>query len=102
MTRLPLLLLIAVLALTAQSLPRPANAVFEMKICEYCRRNWDDSPCRIRGNFDANGKSRTVHVCSPFCLAAVMKRKPHYKTTSTQIVPWESRAEVAPPMLNAT
>jgi hypothetical protein len=77
-----------------------AHAVFEMKICEHCRRLWNDSPSRIRCMVDANGKQKSVHVCSPFCLASVLKAKAHYKPVSTQIVPWGEREALDAPMLS--
>jgi hypothetical protein len=79
--------------------PRPAVA-FEMKICDYCRRAWDDSPSRIRGTADANGHVKEIYACSPYCLAEVLKLKPHYKLEAAQIVLWEKRGELSPMLVN--
>jgi hypothetical protein len=97
-SRIVLLALLCGTALLPQ--PRPADA-FEMKLCEYCRRAWDDSPSRMRMNVDANGHAKDIYVCSPYCLAEVLKSKPHYKLESALIVLWTERKEVKPILLNA-
>jgi hypothetical protein len=96
--RVVLLLLLALAALL-QPAPRPASA-FEMKLCEYCRRQWDNSPSRIRAVADANGREKGIVVCSPFCLAMVLKKKPHYELASTTIVAWDDRAKLDAGMVN--
>lgn len=97
LSRFVLAALLAAIALLPK--PRPAGA-FEIRICEYCRRIWDDSPSRIRANIDANGHGKEVYVCSPYCLAEVLKQKPHYKVLSTLIVLWPERAELKPMLIN--
>jgi hypothetical protein len=95
------IVLLATLALVAL-LPRSEPAVaFEMKICDHCGRLWDDSPSRVRALADGNGKPKDINTCSPYCLAAVLKSKPHYKLESAQVVLWDEREEVRPLMLNA-
>lgn len=91
---------VVLISLLAQPVARPAHAVFEMKLCEYCRRLWNDSPSRMRCVVDANGKQKGIQVCSPFCLASVLRLKPHYEPLNTQIVPWDERDDENPPMLN--
>src|SRR5688572_29900239 len=92
--------LLLLLSLLLQPSPPPARA-FDIKLCEYCRRIWDDSPSRIRAAADANGKPKQIFACSPFCLASVLKAKSHYKLQNTQIVPWDERDTINPPLLNA-
>jgi len=93
------LALVALSLLAAQPEPSPARA-FEIKICQECRRLWDDSPSRMRAVADANGREKLILVCSPFCLAQVLKHKPHYELASTTMVAWENRDDLDANMIN--
>jgi hypothetical protein len=96
-SRIALLAILSALVLLPHA--RPADA-YEIKLCEHCRRIWDDSPSRIRGNADANGRPKQIYVCSPYCLAEVLQAKSHYKLETVQIVHWDERAELKPMLLN--
>ncbi|MDQ3022773.1 MAG: hypothetical protein M3R04_00075 [bacterium] len=75
---------------------RPASspAAFELKLCDNCRRIWDDSGSRMRAVVDARGRDKLVLVCSPFCMAAVLRRKPYYELLSATIVNWDERGKL--------
>jgi len=92
-----------VLALVALLPPaHPAHAIdVDLKLCEYCRRTWDDSPSRIHAYFDAHGHDKDAYVCSPFCLCEIEKEKPYYKLQSAQIVLWPDRNDMSALMTNA-
>src|SRR5687768_15805812 len=96
-TRIALLAVLSAVVLLPAA--RPADA-YEIKLCEHCRRIWDDSPSRIRGNADANGRARQIYVCSPYCLAEVLLSKSHYKLETAQIVHWDERTQLKPMLLN--
>jgi hypothetical protein len=95
-------LTVAFLAFIA-TMPAPAPArAFEMHICDYCRREWDDSPSRMRAIADANGHDKIIVVCSPYCLAEVLRLKPHWELVSAQVVLWDEREELNAMMVSAS
>src|SRR5436309_12843132 len=92
----------AALAPLAAPLLRPSRArAFGMELCDYCRRNWDDSPSRMQLTVKAHTHEKSIPVCSPFCLAAVLRDHDWYEPESVQVVPWDSRAELGATMLSA-
>lgn len=76
-------------------------AAFEMKLCEECRRNWDDSPARIRLVIGAGNRDKTIHICSPLCCVQQMDARPNAEFKAIQVVDWRARGEVSPTMLMA-
>ena len=103
LSRYPLLLacLLAVGAIAA-SVPQSAPRALEIKLCEDCRRTWDDSPSRMRMLMTAGKREFTIHVCSPFCLAEQLERYPNRTLAQVQVVVWKDRNEVtSPTMANA-
>ena len=95
-----IVLSVLMLAGLGHPVPRPARA-FEMTSCEYCHRAWDDSPSRIKMYVDAHNHEKVINVCSPYCLAEVLKLHDYYKLISVQMVPWQDRAEIDTPLLAA-
>jgi hypothetical protein len=82
-------------------LPGISQSAFEMKLCEQCRRMWDDSPSRMRVVADLKSRSKTILVCSPRCLADQLETQGKWTFSVIQVVDWRDRDSMEPRFIAA-